>query len=66
MGIRDQAMCPNFNHRRSDAPVRHCPSCGVVVNAAVNRVRCLSVRHDARRKDGSTFCVDCGERLARA
>jgi hypothetical protein len=33
------------------------------VNAKVNQIRCVSSRHDARRKDGSAFCVDCGERL---
>jgi hypothetical protein len=61
--LREAISCPNFNHRRSDAPVRHCPSCGAVVNAAISPVRCQSVRHDARRKDGSAFCVDCGESL---
>jgi len=61
---RVASSCLNFNHRRTDAPVRFCPSCGGVVNAAVSLKRCVSTRHDARRKDGSTFCVDCGERLA--
>jgi hypothetical protein len=61
---RAATQCPNFNHRRSDAPVRHCPSCGEVVNAKVTSARCASPRHDARRKEGSAFCVDCGERLA--
>ena len=61
---RGAAPCPNLNHRRSDAPVRHCPSCGGVVNAKVSPIRCVTVRHDAQRKDGSAFCIDCGERLA--
>jgi hypothetical protein len=61
---RAASLCPNFNHRRSDAPVRHCPSCGEVVNAKVAAIRCATVKHDARRKGGSAFCIDCGERLA--
>jgi hypothetical protein len=58
------AACTNLNHRRTDAPVRHCPHCGEVVNTAARPGRCHSARHDARRKDGSSFCVDCGARLA--
>jgi hypothetical protein len=64
MLTRGAAPCLNFNHRRSDAPVRFCPSCGGVVNATVSLIRCVRTRHDARRKDGSIFCVDCGERLS--
>jgi hypothetical protein len=64
MTPREAPPCPNFNHRRSDAPVRFCPTCGAVVNAKVSSIRCAPSRHDARRKDGSVFCVDCGERLA--
>jgi hypothetical protein len=44
--------------------VRHCPSCGGVVNDKVSPIRCLTVRHDAQRKDRSVFCIDCGARLA--
>jgi hypothetical protein len=58
------ALCPNFNHRRGDAPVRFCPSCGKVVNGKVDMIRCATVRHDTRRRDGALFCVDCGERLS--
>ena len=60
---RNGAMCPNLNHRRSDAPVRCCPSCGGVVNPKVGPARCQSSRHDVQRRGGSAFCVDCGERL---
>ena len=56
--------CPNLNHRRSDAPVRFCPSCGTVVNIKVVAVRCPAIRHDTQRRNQSLFCVDCGERLA--
>jgi hypothetical protein len=57
--------CINLNHRRRDAPVRCCPSCGVVVNANLAMVRCPPARHDVRRRTGSIFCVDCGSRLAK-
>jgi predicted RNA-binding Zn-ribbon protein involved in translation (DUF1610 family) len=61
---RHATMCTNLNHRRSDAPVRFCPSCGETVNAKVNALRCASTQHDVQRRGGATFCVDCGERLA--
>ena len=61
---RPATMCSNLNHRRSDAPVRHCPTCGETVNAKVTTARCPTVRHDTQRRGGSLFCVDCGERLS--
>ena len=57
-------LCPNFNHRRSDAPVRFCPSCGEIVNDKVSTTRCLPARHDLQRRTQSIFCVDCGEKLS--
>ena len=62
----DSRSCPNFNHRRSDAPVRYCPSCGGVVNGKVVQARCTSERHDVQRRGGTMFCVDCGEQLRSA
>jgi len=53
----------NMNHRRPDAPVRFCPSCGTIVNAAVRTISCPTVRHDTARRSQSAFCVDCGEQL---
>jgi hypothetical protein len=55
--------CPNFNHRRSDAPVRVCPMCGEVVNAKVVAKRCSDTEHAGRRKNGDLFCTGCGEQL---
>jgi len=55
--------CSNLNHRRTDAPVRFCPSCGETVNAKVHLLRCPTMRHDVQRRGGSIFCVDCGEQL---
>jgi hypothetical protein len=58
--------CQNFNHRRSDAPVRFCPQCGMVVNARVPVKRCSEERHDEGRRHHNLFCVDCGYALRKA
>jgi hypothetical protein len=58
--------CTNLNHRRSNAPVRFCPSCGDVVNANVRPKRCLDSQHDVQRRNQSTFCIHCGQRLVDA
>jgi hypothetical protein len=55
--------CDNMNHRRSDAPVSHCPKCGGVVNAHVPARACSESKHAAARRRQSIFCVDCGKRL---
>jgi hypothetical protein len=55
--------CTNLNHRRSDAPVAHCPECGDVVNASARRLRCTEVEHAAARRARSAFCVHCGQKL---
>jgi hypothetical protein len=52
--------CANFNHRKSDAPVRACPMCGGVVNARIPVKRCAEASHAARRRSGDAFCLDCG------
>ena len=56
-------LCDNQNHRRADAPVRNCPSCGDVVNERVRARQCSDGAHAAARKDRNVFCVDCGTRL---
>jgi hypothetical protein len=55
--------CENMNHRRSDAPVAHCPACGGIVNAAVKRAHCSVEAHTRARRERSIYCVWCGERL---
>lgn len=55
--------CPNLNHRRSGAPVAHCPDCGGAVNQALHRMTCPEIRHDEARRARSAFCVHCGLRL---
>jgi len=55
-----RTSCRNFNHGRANAPVRCCPSCGEIVNAAVAALTCAVAVHDRRRRDRDAFCVDCG------
>ncbi len=58
--------CPNMNHRRangSNSPVRHCPSCGAVVNWQIPTKDCHADSHARQRRQRNTFCLDCGTRL---
>jgi hypothetical protein len=55
--------CENMNHRRTDAPVAHCPQCGNVVNASKRYAHCPEDAHARARREGSVFCVHCGTRL---
>jgi hypothetical protein len=62
---RAAVACDNMNHRRSLAPVAHCPQCGGVVNAQVRRLDCTEDSHAKARRERSVFCVHCGVRLIR-
>jgi len=55
--------CPNFNHRRANAPVRFCPICGAVVNEAILMRECSEEKHAISRREGTNYCVHCGEKL---
>lgn len=55
--------CPNLNHRRSDAAVRFCPSCGEVVGQSIAVRHCQEALHAKERMEHSVFCVHCGKRL---
>ena len=63
MGSHSGIACENMNHRRRDAPVSHCPECGGMVNADLPARRCDSSEHAVARRQGRTFCVNCGMRL---
>jgi hypothetical protein len=56
-------LCDNLNHRRAEVRVRHCPSCGGVVNEGLARRACSEDQHATARRQQSLFCVDCGTRL---
>ncbi len=58
--VRQRNPCPNMNHRRANAPVRHCPDCGDVVNAYITINRCREDDHATMRRKRHTYCVDCG------
>jgi hypothetical protein len=55
--------CRNFNHWRSDAPVRWCPDCGQVVNENIILKKCSDAEHAERRMNGNQYCVHCGLQL---
>lgn len=55
--------CANLNHGRRNAPVRHCPSCGDVVNETITQEACSEEKHALGRRRRSTYCADCGRRL---
>ena len=61
--FRQPNPCTNLNHRRSDAPVGHCPDCGGLVNRAFHRAGCPEAEHDSARRRRSAFCVNCGLQL---
>ncbi|WP_415062694.1 hypothetical protein [Bdellovibrio sp.] len=63
--MKRDTRCPNMNHGRLNAPVRHCPMCGEIVNKAVSKSHCDDAKHAARRKERNTFCHDCGKKLTR-
>jgi len=61
--ILKRKKCPNFNHGRSNAPVRFCPVCGEVVNKDIPIRKCNEREHAGRRRERSKYCMDCGELL---
>lgn len=63
--ITSAPFCPNLNHRRSDAPVRSCPTCGGVVNDKIRSIHCTDLDHARRRKAGDMYCTGCSEQLRR-
>jgi len=58
-----QELCPNLNHRRSDAPVRYCPMCGKVVNTNILVKKCSDNEHAESRMNRNKYCVHCGLEL---
>lgn len=55
--------CDNMNHRRTNAPVGHCPQCGGVVNESIRAQPCDDVLHAAARRHHTVFCIHCGVQL---
>jgi hypothetical protein len=56
--------CPNFNHGRSNPPVRACPMCGEIVNPRVASQACSEEEHAKKRQERNAYCMHCGKRLA--
>jgi hypothetical protein len=63
--FRQSSPCENMNHRRSNAPVSHCPQCGGVVNPKLPASHCSEMKHATARRQQSAYCVDCGTQLIR-
>jgi hypothetical protein len=59
-----RGRCANDNHARAVVTVRFCASCGILVNGTIRPKRCPAESHAQMRRFRSTYCVDCGERLA--
>jgi hypothetical protein len=57
------STCSNANHRRTDPPVSHCPTCGELVNARIPRSQCTEREHAPARRERWPYCADCGEQL---
>jgi len=55
--------CKNMNHRRPNAPVPYCPQCGGLVNRDIPARKCSAEHHAITRRQGSVFCVACGQQL---
>lgn len=62
--MKHNGRCRNYNHGRANAPVRFCPTCGELVNNNISAAECSEEKHARKRRDGSMFCVDCGEQVA--
>ena len=61
--MRQRIDCANLNHRRTAAPVSHCPQCGAIVNRHLPRRSCSEEQHALSRRRGSVFCAGCGTQL---
>jgi ribosomal protein L34E len=60
---RPWTQCDNLNHLRPNAPIRHCPQCGRMVNGERGAGACDAAVHANRRKQQSAYCIDCGFEL---
>ncbi len=58
-----KAHCPNFNHGRTNVPVRNCPVCGEVVNSKISQKVCSEGKHAKGRREQNAYCIDCGAQL---
>ncbi len=61
--VIQKSRCPNFNHGRTNAPVRFCPMCGEVVNGDIATQLCDEEKHDKARRARNKYCINCGEQL---
>ena len=58
--------CANDNHGRTIVTVRHCCTCGALLNARIGSQPCADEKHARMRRSQHAFCMDCGDRLVAA
>ena len=61
--MTNNGSCLNYNHGRQNVEVRFCPACGEVVNSDISAEVCQEKKHARKRREGNTYCVDCGNQL---
>jgi hypothetical protein len=62
-GSQGKTRCDNLNHGRAVVRVRHCPSCGDLLNNRISAGRCSMEQHATARRQRLAFCSDCGAQL---
>ena len=60
---REGKRCPNYNHGRTNVPVRFCSMCGQIVNQDIASKLCREEEHAQSRRQRNDYCVHCGEQL---
>ncbi len=63
MMMAGEDRCLNYNHGRSNVPVRFCSMCGEVVNNDISAKVCSEETHARKRRERNKYCMDCGEQL---
>jgi len=61
--MRQGTVCPNLNHRRSNAPLRHCIMCGEILNQTIPSRQCTGPDHASKRRQRDLYCSECGLQL---
>jgi len=62
--VTETNHCPNYNHRRTNPPVRSCPICGEIVNHTISIQPCQEEKHARAQRNRDKYCVDCGKQFS--
>ena len=55
--------CVNQTHTNMNVVIRHCPTCGEIVNGKIQKNQCDHEAHKKQLKNRNTFCYMCGKNL---